>query len=96
MTTQERLQQAQTKVRALMSNREKIVGDARVEEQKLKQAYTALTGLGIENPESMTIQELRALEEDSKAKLEQLLETIEVQLVQGEDLMKQYNALQEN
>jgi hypothetical protein len=96
LTTQERLKQAQAKVRALMSSREKIVGDARVEEQKLKQAFANLKELGIESPEEMTIEELKALEVESKAKLEQLLETIEVQLVKGEDLMKQYNQLQEN
>lgn len=96
MTTQERLKQAQAKVRTLMSSREKIVGDARVEEQKLKQAYAALKELGIENAESMSITELRALKVESEAKLEQLLETIEAQLVKGEELMKKYNELQEN
>ena len=96
LTTQERLQQAQAKVRSLTSAREKIIGDARVEEQKLKQAYAALKELGIDNPEDMSIKELRALEEASRAKLEELLVAIEEQLVAGEDLMKKYNAVQEN
>ncbi len=96
LTTQERLKQAQAKVRSLTSLREKIIGDARVEEQKLKQAYATLKELGIENPEAMSVKELRALEEASRTKLEELLVAIEEQLVAGEDLMKKYNAVQEN
>ncbi len=95
LTIQERIKQAQTRVKTLNSNRETVIGDIRVEEQKLKQAYTTLEELGIDSPESLTIKELKALETTSKNKLEELLASIEEQLTTGEDLMKKYNALQE-
>ena len=46
LSIQERLRAAQAKVKALNSSREQIIGDARVEEQKLKQAYSNLKELG--------------------------------------------------
>jgi hypothetical protein len=89
------LRAAQAKVKALNSSREQIIGDARVEEQKLKTAYNNLKDLGVENPEAMTIKELRALEEKSKSELEEKLVAIETQLAKGEELIKKYNELQE-
>lgn len=94
-TIQDRLRAAQAKVKALNSSREKIIGDARVEEQKLKQAYSSLRESGIENPENMTIKELRTLETSSKVQLEEKLVAVEDQLTKGEELMKKYNELQE-
>jgi hypothetical protein len=97
LTTQERLKQAQARVRTLNSSRETIIGDARVEEQKLKQAYDNLRELGIKSPEDMAIKELRELEEALKVKLEEKLSAIETQLAKGEELIKKYNeAVQEN
>jgi hypothetical protein len=92
---QDRLRIAQAKVKALNSSREKIIGDARVEEQKLKQAYSNLKESGIENPENMTVKELRTLEASSKAQLEEKLVAVEDQLSKGEELMQKYNELQE-
>ena len=92
---QDRLRVAQAKVKALNSSREKIIGDARVEEQKLKQAYSNLKESGIENPENMTVKELRTLEASSKAQLEEKLVAVEEQLSEGEKLMQKYNELQE-
>ena len=92
---QDRLRIAQAKVKALNSSREKIIGDARVEEQKLKQAYSNLKESGIENPENMTVKELRTLEASSKAQLEEKLVAVEEQLSEGEKLMQKYNELQE-
>jgi hypothetical protein len=92
---QDRLRIAQFKVKALNSSREKIIGDARVEEQKLKQAYSNLKESGIENPENMTVKELRTLEASSKAQLEEKLVAVEDQLSKGEELMQKYNELQE-
>ena len=95
VSIQDRLRIAQAKVKALNSSREKIIGDARVEEQKLKQAYSNLKDSGIENPESMTVKELRTLEASSKAQLEEKLIAIEDQLSKGEELIQKYNELQE-
>jgi hypothetical protein len=95
LSIQERLRAAQAKVKSLNSSREQIIGDARVEEQKLKQAYSNLRELGIENPESMSIKELRALEVTSKAELEEKLNAVETQLAKGEELIRKYNSLQE-
>ncbi len=96
LTTQERLKQAQAKVKLLNSNREKVIGDARVEEQKLKQAYSQLKELGIDNADVLSIDELKALEEQAKAKLEELLVAIEEQVATGESLIKKYNQIQEH
>jgi hypothetical protein len=96
LSIQDRLRAAQAKVKNLNTNREKIIGDARVEEQKLKQAYSNLRELGVEDPENMTTEELRALEEESKTLLEQRLVAIEDQLVKAEKLMDKYNQLQES
>ena len=95
LSIQDRLRAAQAKVKALNSSREQIIGDARVEEQKLKQAYSNLKELGVENPENMTIKELRALEAEAKAQLEEKLAAVETQLLEGEKLMQKYNELQE-
>jgi hypothetical protein len=95
-SVQDRLRAAQAKVKTLSVNREKIIGDARVEEQRLKQAYSNLKESGVENPEGMTVKELRTLESSFKAQLEKELTAIEGKLVEGEDLMKKYNELQEN
>lgn len=95
LSIEERLRAAQAKVKSLNSSREQIIGDARVEEQKLKTAYSNLKDLGVENPEEMTIKELRALETKSKAELEEKLVAIETQLAKGEELIKKYNELQE-
>jgi hypothetical protein len=95
LSIQDRLRTAQAKVKALNSNREKIIGDARVEEQQLKQAYSNLKDSGIENPENLTIKELRTLEVSSKAQLEEKLVAVEDQLAKGEELMQKYNELQE-
>lgn len=92
----ERLRQAQTKVKTLTASRESIIGDVAREEQKLTQAYSNLRQLGVEDPEGKTVKELKALEAESKAQLEEKLGAIETQLATGEELMKKYNELQEN
>lgn len=96
LSIQDRLKAAQTRVKGLNASREKIVGDARVEEQNLKQAYANLQELGVENPEGMTIKELRTLEAESRTQLEEKLTAIEDQLAKGDELMEKYNQLQEN
>ena len=93
-SVQERLKQAQARVKTLNSNRETLIGDARVEEQKLKQAYSNLEELGVDSPDKLTIEELKILEIESKTRLESLLLSIEEQLTKGEELMKKYNDLQ--
>ena|ERR1700739_1533727 len=96
MDIQERLKQAQAKVKTLGTSREKIAGDARFEEQKLKQAYDNLRVLGVEDPESKSVKELKALEAETEAQLEEKLGAIETQLATGEELLKKYNELQES
>ena len=91
----ERLRQVQARVKVLNSSREKIIGDARVEEQKLKTAYNNLKELGITDPEGMTTTELRQLETSCRTQLEEKLAAIETQLAEGDKLIKKYNDLQE-
>lgn len=96
LTINDRLKAAQAKVKSLAASRDNILGDLRVEEQKLKQAYASLTELGIEDVEKMSAKELQALTEKLKTKLASKLEAIEEQLAKGDELMKQYQEIQES
>jgi hypothetical protein len=95
-TIQERLKEANEKVKTLRSSRDQIVGDIRVEKEKLKQAYDNLRELGIDQPEKYSAKDLELLAAELQDKLGDKLTTIEEQLAKGETLMKKYQALQEN
>ena len=96
LTTSERLKSAQGRVKTLSSNRDQLIGDLRVEEQKLKQSYENLRELGIEEPETLTIKQLQALTEKLKSELAVKLEAIEGLLTKGEELMTTYRSLEES
>ena len=96
LTTSERLKSAQGRVKTLSSNRDQLIGDLRVEEQKLKQSYENLRELGIEEPETLTIKQLQALTEKLQSELAVKLEAIEGLLTKGEELMTTYRSLEES
>lgn len=96
LSINERLKLAQQKAKNLAASREQIVGDLRVEEQKLKQAYDNLRALGVENPETKSVAELTAMANEFKSTLAENLTAIETQLAKGEELMRKYRELQES
>jgi hypothetical protein len=95
LSTSERLRQAQAKAKALLATRERIAGDIRVEEAKLKQTYDNLRELGIDDAENLTSKELQALSEKCQQALASKLESIELQLVKGDELLQKYNEIQQ-
>ena len=92
---QERLKEANAKVKTLASGRDQIIHDAGIEKQKLTQAYENLRQYGIE-AETMTEAELQGMASKLQAQLTEWLQSIEEQLTKGDALMKEYQELQEN
>lgn len=90
---QAELKAAQTSVQALGRKREKLVGDAAVEESRVKQAVDQLTALGIENADKLTVAQLTKLREQSQAELEANLTTLQTQIAQAEKVMSEYEAV---
>jgi vacuolar-type H+-ATPase subunit I/STV1 len=93
--TQETLKEVQTRVRALQSTRDEIIGTFKVQESKRDEAYAKLRELGIENPEKMTSKELQALADQKRAELAEKVGALNEQLAQGEQLIKRYQELQQ-
>lgn len=93
--TQENLKQVQTRVKALQSTRDSIIGEFKVQESKRDEAYAKLRELGIENPEKMTSKELQALADQKRAELAEKVSALNEQLAQGEQLIQKYQELQQ-
>lgn len=93
--TQETLKEIQSRVKALQSTRDSIIGTFRVQENKRDEAYAKLRELGIENPEKLTSKELQALADQKRAELAEKVATLNEQLAQGEKLIQQYQELQQ-
>lgn len=92
--TQETLKEVQTRVKALQSTRDSIIGTFKVQESKRDEAYAKLRELGIESPEKMTSKELQALADQKRAELAGKVSALNDQLAQGEQLIKKYQELQ--
>jgi hypothetical protein len=84
------LKNAQTKVKELGQVRDKLVGDSRVEQSKVKQALEALKTLGIENADKLTVEQLSALRDSTQKDLETNLDSLATQIAQGEALTREY------
>jgi len=93
--TQESLKQVQTRVKALQSTRDEIIGTFKVQESKRDEAYGKLRELGVEGPENMTAKELQALADQKKIELADKVAALNEQLAQGEKLIQQYQQLQQ-
>lgn len=92
--TQETLKQIQTRVKALQSTRDGIIGTFKVQESKRDEAYAKLRELGIENPESMTSKDLQVLADQKRTELFEKVSALNQQLAEGEQLIKKYQELQ--
>lgn len=80
----------QTKVKTLASKRDQIIRDQGIEERKLEEAYEKLRELGVENPESLSAQEIQDLATKLQTELDEKLTALETQVTQGEALMAKY------
>lgn len=94
--TQDTLRDVQTRVKALQSTRDSIIGTFKVQESKRDEAYAKLRELGIENPEKMTSKELQALADTKRAELAEKVTALNEQLAQGEQLIQKYQELQQD
>lgn len=91
---QTELKTAQASVKALGTKREKLIGDARVEESKVTQATEALKGLGIADADKLTVDQLKKLREKSQSELETNLDTLKTQITAAETVVTEYEAVQ--
>ena len=86
------LKDIQTKVKTLASKRDQIIRDQGIEERKLEEAYEKLRELGVENPETLSAQEIQDLAEKLQTEFTEKLAALETQVTQGEALMVKYQA----
>ena len=88
------LRDIQARVKALASKRDQIIRDAGAEENKLEEAYGKLRELGIDGPETLTVEDLQAMSEKLQTELAQKVSDMETQVAKGEQLMTKYQELQ--
>ena len=94
--TQETLKELQARVKALQGTRDEVLGTFRVQQSKRDEAYAKLRELGVEDADKLTSKELQALADQKKAELAVKLEELKDQLAKGEQLITEYQELQEN
>lgn len=91
--TQTQLRDIQNRQKALSGKKDQLIREAGVEEQKYKESINKLRELGVDSPESLTVQEMK----DQAAALEDELVTkltaITAEIAKGEALLKQYENL---
>jgi hypothetical protein len=87
MTVEEQLTDLQRRVKLLITNRDNIVRDVGIQDQKLKEAQQKLRDLGIENPEEMTDEELHQLALDLQSKLTAAVAELTAMVEEGEKLL---------
>jgi len=90
---QAELKAAQASVKALGTKRERLVGDARLEEDRVKTATEQLVSLGVENAAKLTVDELKALSIKTQAEMEANLDLLKTQILAGEALMVEYESV---
>jgi hypothetical protein len=87
MTTEEQLKDLQRRVKLLATNRDNIIRDAGIQEQKLQEAHQKLRDLGIKDPEKMTDNDLEKLAMDLQSKLTAAIEELTATVEEGEKLL---------
>jgi hypothetical protein len=92
---QEQLRLAQARVKALSSRRDQVIRDAGIEEQKLQHLYDTLRQLGVSDPEALSEDKLRELAALTQKELEDNLKGLAEALAKGEELLKEYETLQQ-
>lgn len=92
---QEQLRTAQARVKALAGKRDQLNREVGVEEQKLKQVHDNLRALNVTNPESLSVEALKKLAEDTQSELEVNLSNLMTSLENGESLLRDYEQFQQ-
>ena len=87
------LKEIQDKIKTFSTKREQIIRDIGGEESKLEDAYKNLRDLGIENPESLTDEDLTSLMQKTQQELTEKVTLLEQQISVGEELIIKYNNL---
>ena len=87
MTVDEQLRDLQRRVKLLATNRDTIIRDAGVQEQKLLEAYQKLRDLGIDSPENLSEVELQALAQKLQAELTTAIVELTNTVEEGERLL---------
>ncbi len=90
---QAELQAGQAAVKRLGSKREKMVGDVRVEADRVTQAVTGLQAIGIEKADKMSVKDLQAFRETSQQKLNDQLDALKEEVAAAEAVVKEYDAV---
>jgi uncharacterized membrane protein len=92
----ERLQAAQAKVKQFAGVRDQLMRDIGAEDQKLEEIYSKMKELGVENPESLSAEQVQAMVVEEQEVLTTKLAEIEAYLAQGETLINKYQEMQSN
>jgi hypothetical protein len=87
MTVEEQLKDLQRRVKLLATNRDNIIRDVGIQEQKLKEAHQKLRDLGIQDPEKMTDEDLEQLAADLQSKLTAAIAELTELVEEGEKLL---------
>jgi len=90
---QSELKTAQAAVKTLAARREQLVGDARVEESRVKSALEALQGLEVPNPHKLTVAQLQQLKDKSGRDLETHLDALQKKIADAQSLMAEYDLI---
>ena len=87
MTVEEQLKDLQRRVKLLTTNRDNIIRDAGIQEQKLQEAHQKLRDLGIKDPEKMSDEDLERLALDLQSKLTAAITELTTLVEEGEKLI---------
>jgi hypothetical protein len=89
------LKQVQEQIKIFATKRDQIISDIGREEGQLENAQEKLRELGIEKPEALSAEELETMAQQIQAQLTEKVTALEEQLKTGEELIAEYNSLQE-
>jgi hypothetical protein len=88
----EELRSAQSTVKTLNTQRERLLGDKGREEQRLADAVEALKALGVDNADKLSIFELEALRDGAQTDLIKALDAVQTQITNAKAVLAQYDA----
>lgn len=90
--TQTQLRDIQNRQKMLLTKKDQLIREAGIEEQKLKESLTRLRGLGVEDPENLTAQQMQQKATELESVLADKLAAITAEISKGEALLKQYES----
>lgn len=90
---QNELRTAQADVKTLGSKREKMSGDARVEQEKVNQSVAELVKLGHEDAAALSVDDLRKLRDKAQADLETNLDKLQEGIKAANTVVAEYEAV---